>query len=79
MFETILKYFIFNLKCFICIVFYLFLAGAGEIIVWDLPTGNILWKLNLGNVLLSDLAWSTNNVLLASLTTGVILKCDTSE
>jgi len=57
----------------------LFSAGAGEIILWDLPTGNILWRIKVENVLFSDLAWLTNDVILASLTTGVILKCDTTE
>lgn len=57
----------------------LFLGGAGEIIVWDLPSSEVLWKLKLGKVLISDIVWLTNDILLASLTTGIILKCDTTE
>ncbi|XP_029341683.1 uncharacterized protein LOC100569295 isoform X2 [Acyrthosiphon pisum] len=53
-------------------------AGNGEIIVWDVPSGEIVWRIGVGKVLFSDLVWITKDVLLASLTTGVVLKCDTT-
>jgi len=56
----------------------LFSAGNGEIIVWDVPSGEIVWKIAVGRVLFSDLVWLTKDVLLASLTSGVVLKCDTT-
>lgn len=46
--------------------------------VWDLPTAEKVWKIRVGNVLFSDLVWLTEDLLLASLTSGVILKCDTT-
>jgi len=76
---SILQYFIFSVYSFDCIIFkYLFLAGNGEIIVWDVPSGEIVWRIGVGKVLFSDLVWITKDVLLASLTTGVVLKCDTT-
>ncbi|XP_060859767.1 uncharacterized protein LOC132936966 isoform X5 [Metopolophium dirhodum] len=53
-------------------------AGNGEIIVWDVSSGEIVWRIGVGKVLFSDLLWITKDVLLASLTTGVVLKCDTT-
>jgi len=53
-------------------------AGSGEIIVWDVPTGEIVWKIRVGNVFFSDLVWLTADILLVSLTSGAILKCDTT-
>lgn len=44
-----------------------------------MPSGEILWKLNVGKVSFSDIAWLTDDIMLASLTTGVVLKCDITE
>ncbi|VVC25853.1 Hypothetical protein CINCED_3A024820 [Cinara cedri] len=51
-------------------------AGGGEIMVWDLPTGYTLWTLRVGNVAFSELSWLADDILLASLLTGIILKCN---
>lgn len=58
---------------------FVFSAGGGEILVWDLPSGYPIWKLRVGNVAFSELSWLANDVLLASLLTGVVLKCDVTE
>ncbi|XP_060844677.1 uncharacterized protein LOC132924402 isoform X3 [Rhopalosiphum padi] len=53
-------------------------SGCGEIIVWDIPSSELVWKIRIGNMLFSDLAWLTKDILLASLTNGIVLKCDTT-
>ncbi|XP_022174568.1 uncharacterized protein LOC111036738 [Myzus persicae] len=53
-------------------------SGSGEIVVWDVPTGEIVWKIRVGNVFFTDLAWLNADILLVSLTSGVVLKCDTT-
>ncbi|XP_026819668.1 uncharacterized protein LOC113558416 isoform X4 [Rhopalosiphum maidis] len=53
-------------------------SGCGEIIVWDVPSSELVWKIRVGNMLFSDLAWLTKDILLASLTSGIVLKCDTT-
>jgi len=57
---------------------YLFLAGNGEIIVWDVPSSELVWKIRINKIFFSDLVWLTKDILLASLTNGIILKCDTT-
>uniref|UniRef100_A0A2H8TRP9 Transcription initiation factor TFIID subunit 5 n=1 Tax=Melanaphis sacchari TaxID=742174 RepID=A0A2H8TRP9_9HEMI len=52
-------------------------SGCGEIIIWDVPSSEMVWKIKVGNKLFSDLVWLTKDILLASLTSGVVLKCDT--
>jgi len=70
---------IFSKMLIVCIILkYLFSAGSGEIITWNIDSSEIIWKMRVGNVLFSGLAWLTKDVLLASLTNGVVLKCDTT-
>lgn len=47
--------------------------------LWNIGRGILIWKLRVDNMLVSDLAWFTEKIILASLTSGIILKCDTRE
>ncbi|KAE9528871.1 hypothetical protein AGLY_012446 [Aphis glycines] len=53
-------------------------SGNGEIIVWDVPSSELVWKIRISNIFFSDLVWLTKDILLASLTNGIVLKCDTT-
>lgn len=47
--------------------------------LWNIGKSTIIWKLRVDNMLVSDIAWFTEKIILASLTSGIILKCDTRE